>query len=104
MYAIIQSGGKQYKVEEGMTLDLECLGVEKGSKVDLTDVLLVKAEEKLYTGAPTVTGAKVEATVLENGKGPKVIVFKTKKRKHYRRKNGHRQLFSKVRIEKISVG
>lgn len=103
MYAIIQAGGKQYKVEEGVTLQLESVAVERGSKIELTDVRLVKTADKLYTGTPLVANAKVEATVLEHGRRPKILVFKTKKRKHYRRKNGHRQAFSKVRIDKIVV-
>lgn len=104
MYAIIQTGGKQYKVEEGTTLQVERLDVDRGGKVELTDVLLVKTADQVFTGNPLVTNAKVEATVLENGKDRKIIVFKTKRRKHYRRKKGHRQLFSKLRIEKIIVG
>lgn len=103
MYAIIRSGGKQYKVEEGSVLRLEKLSAEEGARIHLNDVLVVTADGKTHVGDPFVKGAKVEATVLKSEKGKKVIVFKYKRRKQYKRKRGHRQLFSKVRIEKISL-
>ena len=104
MYAIIQSGGRQYKVEEGATIKVERLDGARGSKVELTDVLLVQTDDQLHTGTPQVANAKVEATLVDQGRTRKIIVFKTKKRKHYRRKQGHRQAFTALRIDKISVG
>jgi large subunit ribosomal protein L21 len=102
LYAIIKSGGKQYKAEEGQVLRLEKLDAEQGARVELNDVLLVKTDEKIYTGNPFVSGASVEGVVVRSGKDDKVIVFKFKRRKQYKRKRGHRQSFSDVRIEKIS--
>jgi large subunit ribosomal protein L21 len=102
MYAVIKSGGKQYRVKAGQTLRLEKLTGEKGSKVELGGVLMVEDGGKLQTGSP-LSNAKVEATILENDRADKVIVFKKKRKKQYRRTRGHRQSFTAVRIEKISV-
>jgi large subunit ribosomal protein L21 len=102
MYAVIKSGGKQYRVKAGQTLRLERLSGESGSKVELGDVLLVEDGGKVSTGSP-VSGAKVEATILETDKADKVIVFKKKRKKQYRRTRGHRQDFTAVRIDKITV-
>ena len=104
MYAIIRSGGKQYRVAQGEVVRLEKLEVESGGEVDFKDVLLVKTEEKTYIGQPIVDGATVKGTVQSNDKGDKVLVFKYKRKKQYRRTRGHRQQYSAVRIEKILVG
>jgi large subunit ribosomal protein L21 len=103
MYAIIKTGGKQYMVNEGDVLVVEKLDVEKGSKVMFEEVLAVGNNGELQVGSPVVAGAKVEATVVENGKTKKVIVFKYKPKKDYRKKQGHRQPFTKVRIDKINA-
>ena len=103
MYAVIKSGGKQYRVAEGEIVRLEKLEVDSGSKVEFKDVLLVKTDDKTFIGSPLVEGAKVLGVVEGNGLGDKVLVFKYKKKKQYRRTRGHRQHFSEVRIESISV-
>lgn len=101
MYAVVETGGKQYRVQEGDILFVEKLNLEEGEKIDLTKVLLVSNEDDLQIGKPYVDGAKVEASVLEQGKGKKIIVFKYKPKKNYRRKQGHRQPYTKLKIEKI---
>ena len=102
MYAVIKSGGKQYRVKAGQTVRLEKLSGDKGSKVELGDVLMVEDGGNVQTGNP-LSNAKVEATILETDRADKIIVFKKKRKKQYRRTNGHRQSFTAVRIEKISV-
>lgn len=102
MYAIIETGGKQYKAFEGKVVLVEKLDAEVGSKVTFDKVLVCSNEGKLEIGTPYVDGAKVEATVLENGKGPKVVVYKYRAKKGSQCKNGHRQPFTAVKIEKIS--
>lgn len=102
MYAIVDIAGQQFKVEAGMTIFVNRLAAEKGASVEFDKVLLVDADGQVKLGAPYVDGAKVTATVLDDTcKGKKVLVFKKKRRKGYRRKNGHRQCFSKVLIKKI---
>ena len=103
MYAIIETGGKQYRVQEGDTLFIEKIEATAGETVDFDKVLVVSNEGKLSVGAPFVEGAKVEASVVEQGKGPKVIVFKYKSKKDYRRKQGHRQPYTKIKVEKINA-
>ncbi len=103
MYAVIQSGGKQYRVAEGEVVRLEELGLDAGSPVEFKDVLLVRTDDATLVGQPVVAGATVQGTVQSNGQGEKVLVFKYKKKKQYRRTRGHRQHYSDVRIEKISV-
>ena len=102
MYAVIVTGGKQYKVSEGDTLFIEKLKVEEGSAVTFDQVLMVGDGEKVTVGTPSVDGATVEAKVLKNGKAKKVYVFKMKRKKNYRRKKGHRQPFTKIEITKIN--
>ena len=102
MYALIQTGGKQYKVSEGDILTVEKLDVEEGSKVTFDQVLAVNGTE-LTIGDPTVKGATVEATAVKNGRGKKVIVYKYKRKTGYHKKNGHRQSFTQVKIEKINA-
>lgn len=103
MHAIIETGGKQYKVAEGDTLFIEKLPVEAGDTVTFDKVLAVLDGDKATFGAPVVEGAKVTASVVKNGKGKKVIVFKYKPKKGYRRKQGHRQPYTKVTIGKIEA-
>ncbi len=102
MYAIIATGGKQYRVEEGDSLRVEKLGVEEGETVTFDQVLAVNDGE-LKVGNPTVEGATVTATVEKNGKGKKIIVYRFKPKTGYRKKNGHRQLYTQVKIDKINV-
>ncbi|SFI02883.1 large subunit ribosomal protein L21 [Pseudobutyrivibrio sp. OR37] len=101
MYAIIATGGKQYKVSEGDIITIEKLGVEAGEKVTFDQVLAV-SDKELKVGAPTVEGATVEASVVKEGRGKKVIVYKYKRKTGYHKKNGHRQAFTQVKIEKIN--
>lgn len=103
MYAVVETGGKQYKVSAGETIEVEKLPLEVGQKVELDRVLLVSAEDKVQVGNPIVEGAKVVATVAGQGKGRKVIVFKYKPRNRYRRKAGHRQAYTRLQIDKIIV-
>lgn len=103
MYAIIETGGKQYKVEEGSVLFIEKLAATEGDSVTFDKVLFVSKDGKVTTGAPTVAGASVTGKVEKHGKGEKVIVYKYKAKKNYRRKQGHRQPFTKVVIEKINA-
>ncbi|WP_370801939.1 50S ribosomal protein L21 [Eubacterium ventriosum] len=102
MYAIIATGGKQYKVEEGQTIRVEKLGVESGSKFTFDQVLLVGGDD-VKVGEPTVDGASVEATVVGDGKAKKVIVYKYKRKTGYHKKNGHRQQYTEVKIDKINA-
>jgi len=103
VYAVIESGGKQYRVEEGATLQVEALDAEPGTAVTLDRVLLVADGENVTVGAPVVKGASVQATVVRHGRGKKVIVFKYKSKVHYRRKRGHRQNFTALRIDRILI-
>lgn len=103
MYAIIVTGGKQYKVAEGDTLFIEKLEAEEGAAVKFDQVLMVGDGENVKVGTPVVEGAAVEAKVVKNGKAKKIYVFKMKRKKNYRRKKGHRQPFTKVEITKINA-
>ena len=104
MYAIIKTGGKQYKVKNDDIVDIEKLEGETGSKLTFSEVLAVGEEgESLKVGTPLLDGAKVEAEIVKQYRGPKLIAFKMKKRKGYRRKVGHRQNLTKVRISGIEV-
>ena len=103
MYAIIETGGKQYKVSEGDIITVEKLGVEAGSEYTFENVLAVNNGEKLTVGTPVVAGASVVASVIGDGKAKKVIVYKYKRKTGYHKKNGHRQAYTKVKIEKINA-
>ena len=103
MYAIIESCGKQYKVSEGDVVFFEKLDTEEGKKVTFKDVVLVSDDKKVEVGAPYVKGAKVEGKVVEHGKGKKIVVYKYKAKKNYRRTQWHRQPFTKVEITKIAT-
>ena len=103
LYAIIKTGGKQYKVAEGSEVIIEKLDAEEGSSVTFEEVLAVGEGAELKIGRPLVEGAKVTATVVKNGKGPKIRIFKYKHKTNYRRRQGHRQPFTKVKIDKIEA-
>ena len=103
MYAIIESCGKQYKVAEGDVVFFEKLDAEEGKKVTFDKVILVSEEGKVQIGNPYVKGVKVEGKVVSHGKGKKIIVFKMKAKKNYRRKQGHRQPYTKVEITSIKT-
>ncbi|MCI5937531.1 MAG: 50S ribosomal protein L21 [Eubacterium sp.] len=102
MYAIIATGGKQYKVEEGDVIKVEKLGLEAGAEVTFDQVLLV-GDKDVKVGTPTVAGASVKASVVSEGKAKKVIVYRYKRKTGYHKKNGHRQPFTQVKIEKINA-
>ena len=103
MYAIIESCGKQYKVAEGDVVFFEKLDAEEGKKVTFDKVILVSEDGKVQIGNPYVKGVKVEGKVISHGKGKKIIVFKMKPKKNYRRKQGHRQPYTKVEITSIKT-
>ena len=103
MYAILKTGGKQYRVEQGDTIYVERLSIAVGQTVTLGEVLLVGGEEGVQVGSPLVDKAAVVGTVLEQGRDRKIRVFKYKKRKHYRRTRGHRQSYTALRIDAIQV-
>ena len=103
MYAIIETGGKQYKVAEGDTLFIEKLPVEAGDTVKFDKVLAILDGENTKFGVPAVEGASVEGTIVKNGKGKKVMIFKYNPKKGYRRRQGHRQPYTKVTIGKIEA-
>ena len=103
MYAIIESCGKQYKVSEGDVVFFEKLDTEVGKKVTFKEVVLVSDDKKVEVGAPYVKGAKVEGKVVEHGKGKKILVYKYKAKKNYRRTQGHRQPYTKVQITKVAL-
>ena len=104
MYAVIKSGGKQYRVQSGEQVRVESLPGEVGSAVSFEEVLLVGAGDTVKVGAPLVSGAKVKATVVSHGRGDKVMIFKMRRRKHFQKSQGHRQNFTEVRIDDIVGG
>ena len=101
MYAVVRSGGKQHRVEPGQSIRVEKLGGEVGDTVELGEVLLVAGDGDARVGTPLVDGAKAVGTIVAQQRGPKIIVFKMKRRKGYKRKQGHRQAFTEVRVDKI---
>ena len=103
MYAIIESGGKQYKAAQGETIEVDRLHVNEGTKIELDQVLLVSNDADVKIGTPIVEGALVKATVIEHFKGRKIIVFKYKPRIRYRRKMGHRQQYTRLHIDEINM-
>ncbi|HPG24016.1 MAG: 50S ribosomal protein L21 [Spirochaetaceae bacterium] len=102
MYAVIRSGGKQYRVSPGGSVRLEKLPGEVGASITLDDVLMVGGEGDVKIGTPTVDGARVTGTIVAQGRGEKITIFKMKRRKGYRRKAGHRQDYTEVRVDQIS--
>jgi len=103
LYAIIEAGGKQYRVSEGDLIDVERRSGEVGQAIDFQEVLLIGDQETIHVGKPVLAGARVVGTIAEQGKKAKIIVFKFKRRKKYRKKQGHRQLFTRVRIDQIEL-
>ena len=103
MYAIVDIAGKQFRVSENQTVKVPKLDAPEGEKIAFDRVLLISTDEDVKVGQPVVEGAQVEASVLEHGRDKKIIVFKKKRRKNYKRKKGHRQLFTRIRVEKIIV-
>ena len=103
MYAIVESGGKQYRAVPGTTVEVDRLQIEEGTQIDLDQVLLVADDEDIKVGTPIVKGANVKATVVEHYKGKKILIFKYIPSKRYRRKNGHRQQYTRLQIDEISV-
>ncbi|MFI5176077.1 MAG: 50S ribosomal protein L21 [Terriglobia bacterium] len=103
MYAVICSGGKQYRVQPGETIRVDKLDVEVGQNVKFDEVLAVKTETDFKVGTPVVAGASVSGTVVDHGRADKIIVFKFKRKKQYKKKTGHRQDFTAVKIADIAV-
>ena len=103
MYAVIETGGKQYRVQEGDIISVEKLGLSEGEKVTFDQVLMVSGDAGVKAGNPCVAGAAVEATVIEEGRGKKIVVYKYKPKKGYHKKNGHRQYFTKLKIDQIKA-
>ena len=102
MYAVIKTGGKQYRVAEGDVLKVEKLTTIAGENVEINDVLLIANGEELTVGAPMIEGAKVTAEVVAHGRGPKIKIIKFKRRKHHRKQMGHRQWFTELKITSIA--
>ncbi|MBL8260407.1 MAG: 50S ribosomal protein L21 [Candidatus Competibacteraceae bacterium] len=102
MYAVIKTGGKQYRVAEGQTLKVEKLDVAEGASVEFDTVLMIADGDQVKLGAPYVEGARVSATVKSQGRAPKIRIIKFRRRKHYRKTQGHRQSFTELRIGAIS--
>ena len=103
MFAIIRTGGKQYKVQPNTRITVEKIEGEVGAKFDITDVLMIADGDQTTMGAPVVEGAKGVAEIIEQGRGEKVIIFKKRRRQNYRRKNGHRQLQTTIKIMDIKA-
>jgi large subunit ribosomal protein L21 len=103
MYAVVESGGKQYKVEVGQTIDVERLSAGVGDVVELDRVFMVADGDSIQIGHPVVDSASVSATVMEHGRGPKLIVFRYLPKERYRRKKGHRQEYTRLRIDEIKA-
>ncbi len=103
MYAVVRTGGKQYVVSEGDFFKVEKLPGEVGESVVFEDVLFVSDESGIKTGAPTVAGSKVSGTIVEQGRGKRLIVFKMKRRKGFRKKQGHRQYYTGVKVDRIEA-
>ncbi|MFO7663826.1 MAG: 50S ribosomal protein L21 [Chloroflexota bacterium] len=101
MYAIVESGGRQYRAEEGHTFSVEKLPYEVGDQVELANVLLLANGETVQVGQPTIAGASVKATVVEQYRGKKIFVFKYRAKLRYRRRRGHRQDYTRLRIDEI---
>ena len=103
MYAVIKTGGKQYRVTQGETLKIETVSGEVGSAIVLDKVLMVGNGDKLSVGKPLLSGATVTATIVSNGRGEKVKIFKMRRRKHYQKHQGHRQNYTEIRIDGITA-
>lgn len=104
MYAVVETGGKQYRMKVGDTVDVELLPVDPGQTVDLERVLMIAADDDVKVGTPVIAGAKVRAKVVDHVKGEKLIVFKYKSKVRYRRRTGHRQKYTRLTIDEIVAG
>ena len=104
MYAVIRTGGKQYRVEPGASVRVEAIGADVGAAVSFDQVLMIGEGEAARVGAPIIAGAKVNATVVAHGRGAKARIFKLRRRKHYQKSQGHRQSYTEVRIDGIVAG
>ena len=102
MYAVIKTGGKQYRVSPGESIKVETIEADVGSTVVLDQVLMVADGDAVKVGSPLVAGAKVSATVVSHGRGPKIRIFKMRRRKHYQKTQGHRQNYTEIRVEAIN--
>jgi len=102
-YAIIRTGGKQFRVEPGMTIRIPSLPGEAGASIEFNEVLLGSDGKTVHTGVPSLSGASVTGEIVKHGRGEKIVVFKFKRRKNYARKQGHRQGFTEVRIKDITL-
>ena len=103
MIAIVETGGKQYKVEEGKYVDIELLDAKEGDKINLDKIVMIIDGENSKIGQPYIEGAIIKGEILKNGKDKKVLVYKMRRKKGYRRKNGHRQQFSRLMVESINL-
>ena len=103
MYAVIKSGGKQYRVSSGEKVKVEQLPAEVGSQITIDQVLMVADGDKVSIGKPLVAGATVKATVVNHGRGDKVRIFKMRRRKHYKKQQGHRQNYTELQVDQISL-
>ncbi len=103
MYAVIKTGGKQYRVSEGDLLNIELLDGDKGSEVVFSEVLMISGDGDVRIGTPLVEGAKVIGEIVNEAKGPKITIFKMKRRKGFRKKTGHRQKYTNLKIKQISI-
>lgn len=101
MYAIVRTGGKQYQVSPGDVIQVEKLAAKAGEEVDLNEVLLVKSDDQFRVGTPVLDNTSVKAKVISHGRAKKIVVFKFKRRKQYRRTRGHRQDFTRIQIQEI---
>lgn len=104
MYAIVECGGRQYRAEEGHTFSVEKLPYEVGEQIDLDNVLLISDGDNITVGQPTISGAQVKATITEQYRGKKIFVWKYKPKKRYRRRQGHRQSYTRLRIDSVTAG
>lgn len=104
MYAIVESGGRQYRAEEGHSFSTEKLPYEVGEQFELNNVLLLANGDSITVGQPTVSGASIKATVVEQYRGKKIFVWKYKPKKRYRRRAGHRQSYTRIRVDEIIAG
>ena len=104
MYAIVESGGRQYRAEEGHSFSVEKLSYEVGEQIELSNVFLLANDEDVQVGQPTVTGASIKATIVEQYRGKKIFVWKYKAKKRYRRRKGHRQSYTRLRVDEIVAG
>ncbi len=104
MYAIVESGGRQYRAEEGHSFSVEKLPFEVGEQIELSNVYLLANGEGIQVGQPTVPGASVKATIVEQYRGKKIFVWKYKSKKRYRRRQGHRQSYTRLRVDEVVTG